>query len=251
MRLDLFLVSQGLASSRTQAKEIIEEGFVFFKDQVLKKTSLIVSAEMALGIRIQENRFQKYVSRAGLKLEMALKKINLNVENKIILDVGQSTGGFTDCLLQLKAQKVIGIDVGHDQLNEKIRKNQQVVAIEGLNAKDLALSDEFIRNLPVNGFDLIVMDISFISIVKVMSFIKPFLKKKSEYLFLVKPQFEAGPNALDKNGIVKDDKIYQLVQNNVEAEAVSVFGDVKDYFMSELTGKDGNQEFFIYGTNQK
>ena len=113
------------------------------------------------------------------------------------------------------------------------------------------MSDVFRKNLPEDGFDLIVMDVSFISIIKVMSFLKPFLKNNADYLFLVKPQFEAGPNALDKNGIVKDDKFYQLVQNNVQAEALSVFGKVKDYFISELTGKDGNQEFFIYGTNQK
>jgi len=179
-----------------------------------------------------------------------LNHLKLEVKGLKVLDVGQSTGGFTDCLLQNQAALVVGIDVGRDQLHESLKNHSQVRSFESLHVHELGAHSEFLNSVPKGGFDLIVADVSFISLTKVMSWLKPYLKPGGEFLFLVKPQFESGPNALDKNGIVKDEKVYAIVQNNISAEAESVFGKVLDYFKAGLQGKDGNQEYFIYGQNQ-
>lgn len=254
MRLDLYLVKTNKAISRTQAQDLIHNKFVFLKKNTevifLTKPSYEVLPENEAYIFVQDNPLQKYVSRAGLKLEAALNHARLNVVGKIALDVGQSTGGFTDCLLAMGALKVVGIDVGHDQLHHTLKENSRVVFIEGINVKDLAHSVQFNTHVPAEGFTLVVMDVSFISITKVLESIKPFVAKGGEFLFLVKPQFEAGAKALDKNGIIKDKSIYALVEKEVKEKVFSVFGEVKDYFRSELLGKDGNQEFFIYGKNK-
>ncbi|MBC7420880.1 MAG: TlyA family RNA methyltransferase [Bdellovibrio sp.] len=254
MRLDLFLVKSKKAISRTQAQDFIENKYVSFKkfDKIvtLTKSSYEVTEEMEAFIQVDQNPLQKFVSRAGLKLEAAIVKAKINIENQIILDVGQSTGGFTECLLSLGAQKVVGVDVGHDQLHQSLKNDSRVIFIEGLNAKELAQSKDFLSHIPRGGFPVIVMDVSFISITKVMNFLKTYLAKDGDFLFLVKPQFEAGAKALDRNGIIKDEKVYALIQNEVTEKAVQVFGEVKDYFKSDLPGKDGNQEFFIYGKNK-
>lgn len=253
MRLDLFLVSRQLAVSRTQAQDLIKAGFVVQDDgggdKVLKKPNYIVSEKEAEKIRIISNDLQKYVSRGGSKLEMAMKKLAISCASKNVLDVGQSTGGFTDFLVQNSAAKVVGIDVGHNQLHEKMRKHPDVTFFEGLHVKDLKKNDEFLQSVPQGGFDIIVMDVSFISITKVMLYLKEFLKKNGEYLFLVKPQFELTAQDLDRNGIVKNPKSYARVQINIEQEASLQFGNVISYIACDLSGKDGNQEFFIYGKN--
>lgn len=254
MRLDLLLVQKKLANSRTQAQELIKNGHVSILQNSQKKTLLkpnheILDDQFDL-IRVDKNVLQKYVSRGGIKLESALKYLNLNIQNLTALDVGQSTGGFTDCLLQHGAKSVVGIDVGKDQLHASLKNHPQVHFFESLHVNELCSRSEFLKCVPAKGFDLIVADVSFISLAKVMSLLKPYLKSQGCYLLLVKPQFEAGPNALDKNGIVKDEKVYGIVQNNVTEEAKKVFGHVLDYFQSGLAGKDGNQEFFIYGKNE-
>ncbi len=245
MRLDLWLVQNKLALSRTQAQELIKNGFILINKKVVLKSSFEVSDQSV--VSVEDNKFQKYVSRAGLKLESALDFLNLDVEGKIVLDVGQSTGGFSDCLRQRKAQLIVGVDVGTSQLHPSLKNVDHIISIENLNVKNLADDLRFRKTVPANGFDLLVMDISFISITKVMKHMRSYLKMGSDYLFLVKPQFELSPNALDKNGIVKDEKFYSVVQNNVMSEAQNVFGSVTQYFKSALDGKDGNQEFFIYG----
>lgn len=254
MRLDLLLVQKKLAHSRTQAQELIKNGYVFILQNAQKKILLKPNHEIQEDqfdfVSVDVNALQKYVSRGGLKLESALKHLNLEVRNFVALDVGQSTGGFTDCLLQQGAKSVVGIDVGRDQLHSSLKNHSQVQFFESLHVNELSAHPEFLKSVPSGGFDLIVADVSFISLAKVMSFLKPYLKSQGVYLLLVKPQFEAGPNALDKNGIVKDEKVYGIVQNNVTEEAKKVFGRVLDYFQSGLTGKDGNQEFFIYGKNE-
>ena len=254
MRLDLFLVKSKKASSRTQAQDFIENKFVVLKTAnkttILTKPSFEVTPELENFIVIVENHLQKFVSRAGLKLESALQKIKITLLNRIALDVGQSTGGFTNCLLQLGVEKVVGIEVGHDQLHPSLKNDSRVVLIENLNVKEIQNSNEFLGHVPKEGFDLVVMDVSFISITKVMEYIKPFLKKNADYLFLVKPQFEAGADALDKSGIIKDEKVYVTIENEIKTKALQIFGNVQDYFKSDLPGKDGNQEFFIYGQNK-
>lgn len=216
----------------------------------LTKSNFDISEICANSLFIKQNDLHKFVSRGGLKLEAALKHLKLDVENMQVLDVGQSTGGFTDCLLQNKVKSVVGIDVGQEQLHKKLRNHLKVTFFESLHVNLLAVSQNFLQSVPVAGFDLIVADVSFISLTKVMSHLNPYLRNKGLFLFLVKPQFELDSNALDKNGIVKDEKNYSIVQNQVQAEAIQVFGQVKDYFKSELQGKDGNQEFFIYGQKQ-
>ncbi len=253
MRLDLFLVQQKLAHSRTQAQEFIQGGFVLLKKenttQILKKSSYDVTEDLMPFISVQKNDFQKYVSRAGLKLESAVHFLKLNIAGKKVLDVGQSTGGFTDFLLQNNAAFVLGFDVGQSQLHPSLKNHERMLSFEGLHVKDLANSSNFLKQVPAKGFDLIVLDVSFISLGKVIGFLKPYLADQGEYLFLVKPQFEVGPDALDKNGLVKEVKSYQTVENKIKLEVEQVFGKPLQFFKSQLTGKDGNQEFFIYGKN--
>jgi 23S rRNA (cytidine1920-2'-O)/16S rRNA (cytidine1409-2'-O)-methyltransferase len=255
LRLDLFLVKSEMATSRTQAQDLIENKYVILKSDEktleLRKPSFEVTEQNEKFISVLKNPLQKYVSRAGLKLEGAIQELQLNLKNKVVLDVGQSTGGFTDALLKHGVDKVVGIDVGHDQLHLSLKKNPNVVSIEGLNVKDIGGSELFQNNLPFGGFQLVVMDVSFISISKVVDFMKPYLGRDGEFLFLVKPQFEAGPDALDKNGIVKDEKVYDVIENQLTMNLNQVFGKVIRYFNSTLPGKDGNREFFIYGKNIK
>lgn len=254
MRLDLFLVQKNLANSRTQAQDFIANGFVYLlqgtNKVALKKPNYIVAKTEQDKILVEANPLQKYVSRAGLKLAAALNSLNIIVTNKIILDIGQSTGGFTDCLIQDGALAVIGIDVGHSQLHASLKNQPKIISLEGLNAKDLATDKKFISVVPVNNFDMIVMDVSFISILKVIPFIAKFLKPTGEYLFLVKPQFECGQELLDKNGIVKDPSVYNEIENNIKKTSLQNFNNVEAYIKSDILGKDGNQEFFIYGKKQ-
>lgn len=254
MRLDVFLVQNHLASSRTQAQALISDQAVYYvnaqgQNIILNKSSFEVSDEVAPLIKVHPSELQKYVSRAGLKLESALEHLKLDVSNMLALDVGQSTGGFTNCLLQHKVKRVVGLDVGHDQLHDTLKNDPRVTAIEGLNVKDLEQHAEFLNQVPQNGFDLIVMDVSFISLTKVVPHLKNYLKPRGQYLFLVKPQFECGAEHLDKNGVVKNKFVYTQIEENIRQVLMQTFGNVQDYFASGLSGKDGNQEFFIYGKN--
>lgn len=240
-----------MVSSRTQAQELIEKGLVFLirKNEKIKilKSSFEIDDNTSNEVIIQENEFQKFVSRAGLKLDCALNFLKLDVSKMSVLDIGQSTGGFTDCLIQREAKKVVGIDVGHDQIHPDLKQNPKVICIEGLNAKDLKNNDQFLKSIPTELFDLVVMDVSFISITKIIPFLPDFVKKSGHYLFLVKPQFECGAALLDKNGIVKDTSVYVEIEKEIRSLVSRHFGKVEFYFESQLKGKDGNQEFFVYG----
>lgn len=251
MRIDLLLVQKKMVTSRTQAQDLILGGFVYLqkKDKqipILKSNTQIDENDFD-NIYVSKNEIQKYVSRGGLKLEAALNHLKFSVKNFNVFDVGQSTGGFTDCLLQLGAHQVVGIDVGHQQLHPAIQQNPSVISFEGVHVKDLASHSEFLKVVPTGGFDLIVIDVSFVSLTKVMPFVKSYLKAQGHFLFLVKPQFELTAKDLDRNGVVKDSKKFSLVQSSIQEEARLNFGLVIDYFKSEVIGKDGNQEFFIYG----
>ena len=249
MRLDLYLVQQKLANSRTQAQDFIENGYVSNLQNevrlVLSKSNYIVKEGDK--IIVESNKLQKFVSRAGMKLDYALKHLNLSVKDKVILDIGQSTGGFTDCLLQAGAAQIVGIDVGHSQLHQSLQKHPKVISFENLNAKDLSVNTAFLRSVPVNQFDMVVADVSFISLTKVMPSISNFISVGGEYLLLVKPQFECGRENLDDNGLVKDSKIFKTVEDEISAKALQYFKNIQSYFPCEVLGKDGNQEFFIYG----
>ena len=249
MRLDLYLVENKLASSRTQAQDFISQGYVLVvsgdQKKIIDKSNYIVKSTDQ--VIVEANELQKYVSRGGLKLERALLKIGLNVTDKLALDVGQSTGGFTDCLLKLGARQVVGVDVGHGQLHANLKGDSRIVSFENLNVKDLSVNAGFVKEVPIGKFDIVVADLSFISLTKVIPSISNFLSDGAEYLFLVKPQFECGPENLDKNGLVKNAKVYKIVEADVRKSVMQYFKNVEAYFPCEVVGKDGNQEFFIYG----
>lgn len=242
MRLDLFLVKHKQIESRTKAQDLIAQGLVLYKNKVLTKSSFEVSEDMFSGIMIAENNLNQYVSRAGFKLAGALDLVSQDVTGLTILDVGQSTGGFTDALLQRDVKHVIGLDVGSVQLHEKLKADSRVSYYENLNIKDIVT-----HVLASERFDGVVCDVSFISLTKVVTFFEPLLKTKGFFLLLVKPQFECGPQALDKNGIVSDAKVYSTIQTNITSLCETLFQCECRYFESSITGKDGNREFFIYG----
>jgi 23S rRNA (cytidine1920-2'-O)/16S rRNA (cytidine1409-2'-O)-methyltransferase len=249
MRLDHFLVRNKNIESRTKAQDLIQSGAVLVNGKLIFKSSFAISESDH--IEIINTEVLKYVSRAGIKLEAAIKFLNLDFNQKKVLDIGQSTGGFTDCALQLNANLVFGIDVGEGQLHEKIKKNSRVTFFEKLNVKNIAQNQLFINNMPPEGFDIVVCDVSFISLQHVVPHIFKYLKKNGQYLFLVKPQFECGPENLDKNGLVKNEKVYTQIQFEMIELFTSYFGEVISYFESALRGKEGNLEFFIYGRHIK
>ncbi len=249
MRLDLYLVENKLAASRTQAQDFISQGYVLVasgdQKKIIDKSNYIVKSTDQ--VIVEANELQKYVSRGGLKLERALAKLNIDVKEKVVLDIGQSTGGFTDCLLKMGARQVVGVDVGHGQLHASLKKDARIISFENLNVKDLSMNAAFVKEVPIDKFDLVVADLSFISLSKVIPSIVNFLGDGSEYLFLVKPQFECGLENLDKNGLVKNIKVYKTVETEIKKSVMQYFKNVEAYFACEVIGKDGNQEFFIYG----
>lgn len=250
MRADQALVEQGLATSRSQAQQLIEAGLVVVispqaSEQTIKKASQQVPQGSAF--KLKETNLTKYVSRGGVKLEGAIQRTKLNVTGSNTLDVGISTGGFTDCLLQNGAQKVVGVDVGHKQLAEKLRKDSRVVCLEGINARELSAAT--LSSLGENtNFDIIVVDVSFISLNLILPRLQPLLRKEGKLLALVKPQFEVGADNLGKGGIVKDSSLYKIVENKIRSTCKEVGFEVEDYFESSIEGGDGNKEFFVFAS---
>lgn len=247
LRLDLYLVEKSWAQSRTHAQELIEAGQVFLLEgtqrKVLKKSSFSVTAEMQ--IQVEMGPANRFVSRGGLKLEGALEHSKINVKNFQVLDVGISTGGFTDCLLQHGAAFVLGVDVGHGQVHSALLENSCLKVIEGVNARALSQNVDVLAATPSSKFDLIVMDVSFISILLILPELLSFLKPGGQLLSLVKPQFEVGVDGLSKGGIVKDIALYVDVETRVKTKCSELGLEVKDYFSSPIQGKDGNNEFFV------
>jgi 23S rRNA (cytidine1920-2'-O)/16S rRNA (cytidine1409-2'-O)-methyltransferase len=224
MRVDRALVERGLVSSRNQAQEMIEAGRVFAikatsKIQI-KKPSEDINEETKLEISASDK--PEFVSRGGTKLYGALKEVGLNTKGMLVLDVGQSTGGFTDCVLQAGAAKVIGLDVGHSQLATKIKAEPNVVSLEGINVRDLAKAD-LMGHTAGQKFDLVVVDVSFISLRLVLPEIIAYLNDSGRLLSLVKPQFEVGRENLGKNGIVKDETLFRH-RSGIDHETLQRFG---------------------------
>lgn len=249
MRLDLYLVQKKLASSRTHAQELIHSGQVYLlkNDQriTLKKPNHQVNEEQDL-IQVEEGAANRFVSRGGLKLEGALEHCKFVVKGLNVLDVGISTGGFSDCLLQSGATEVLGVDVGHGQLHASLQSHPRLKHLEGLNARDIDQDPQVKAAMPKSGFDLIVMDVSFISITLIIPKLVELLKPQGHLLSLVKPQFEVGPEGLGKGGLVKDSGLYSVVEDKVRKLCETSGMSVKDYFNSPIEGKDGNKEFFIF-----
>lgn len=233
-RLDVELVKRGLIFTRKKAQVCIKKGFVLINGKVSKKSSIMVSEEDKLEVTGKE----KYVSRGGEKLEAALKYFKISPEGCTALDVGASTGGFTDCLLQYGAQKVTAIDAGRGQLAEKLKKDERVKYREGVNARYLKKSD-FKKK-----FDFIVIDVSFISLLKVFPTILPLAGKACTLIVLVKPQFEVGKEGLGKGGIVKDEKLRQEALEKIKHYIVGLKDwNVIGYIRSPF--KEGNEEFLL------
>ncbi|RSZ41259.1 MULTISPECIES: TlyA family RNA methyltransferase [unclassified Variovorax] len=248
MRADQLLVERGLAASRSQAVRLIAGGLRWrdagtgdaWRSVVKNKDDVPESAELEL-VDAAEAR---YVSRGGLKLEGALAVSGVDPAGRLCLDVGQSTGGFTDCLLQRGAAKVVGVDVGHGQLHAKLREDERVVPIEGVNAR--ALSADDLGEEGESRFDLIVGDLSFISLTLVLPAVVGFLADDGRLLMLVKPQFELQPGQVGKGGIVRDESMYAVVEKRLHDACEALGLRVLQWFDSPIAGGDGNREFFIH-----
>lgn len=241
MRADLWLVEHGLANSRSNAQAMILAGRVFVDGKLLVK----VAAKLApyAEVTVTPDELDRYVSRGGVKLAGALAAAKLDVSGMLALDVGISTGGFTDCLLQSGARRVVGVEVGHDQLHPRLLADPRVTQFEGVNARHLTL--EMIAPALDAPIDIIVGDISFISLSLVLPALRAVLPVGGHLLFLVKPQFELGPQALGNGGIVRDESLYPLVEEKIRNAAAAAGFEVRNYFASPIAGGDGNREFFI------
>jgi 23S rRNA (cytidine1920-2'-O)/16S rRNA (cytidine1409-2'-O)-methyltransferase len=253
MRIDQLLVQRGLAGTRSQAQRLIAAGVRWKTDGDWRRVAkngddVAPDAE----IELLDTAEARFVSRGGLKLAGALSQQTISVSDCVCLDLGQSTGGFTDCLLQAGARHVVGVDVGSGQLNEVLREDPRVTCIERVNARGMERDDvvgalaESMPEMAFEGFDVIVGDLAFISQTLVLPAAVPLLKPSGVVLMLVKPQFELQPGQVGKGGIVTDKAMFALVERRVRDAHEALGLRVQAYFASSIQGGDGNQEFFIH-----
>jgi 23S rRNA (cytidine1920-2'-O)/16S rRNA (cytidine1409-2'-O)-methyltransferase len=234
-RLDVELVERKLAESREQAQRLILAGEVWVEGQRWDKASKLCAASLAIEVRGGD----RYVSRGGHKLEGALTGFHLDVTGWRCLDLGASTGGFTDCLLQHGAREVVAVDVGHGQLHWRLRQDKRVIVYEGINARDLSV---LIAEQP-EKFDLVVVDVSFISLRRVLPPAFDLLSSGGRVCALIKPQFEAGRAEVGKGGIVRDAQVRMRVVRDLCAWAEDYPVTTVGTIPSPLPGRDGNEEF--------
>jgi len=223
--------------SRQQIQSWIMQGKVRVDDQVVTKAGTPISAESDVTCNAEE---PKYVSRAGFKLEKALEDFHIDVNGLVALDAGLSTGGFTDCLLQHGAKKVFGVDVGYGQVHEKIRNDERVVVMERINLRNLEW-----QNVPV---DIVTLDLSFISVLKVMDAVLRVLKKDGKLVVLIKPQFEAEKYEVGRGGIIKNEAVHQSVIQKVTEGIIQHGFQLVGVIESPILGGSGNKEFVAYFT---
>lgn len=242
-RADALLVQRGLAPSRTAAQRLIEAGRVSLDGATILKPATLLTEGAALQVAPAPDL--DYVSRGGLKLAGALLHTGIDVAGRDCLDIGQSTGGFTDCLLRNGAAKVVGIDVGHGQLHPALAADPRVESHEGINARALEKSV-----LAGRRFDVIVGDVSFISLTLIIPQLPSLLTRLGDLLLLVKPQFEVGPEHVGKGGIVTDAALYPAVRDKLSACCHAHHLVVLDWFDSPITGSDGNHEFFLHARHE-
>lgn len=236
-RLDVLLVKRNLASSREKAKAIIMSGNVFVDGQREDKAGTSFSEGVQIEVR---GHALPYVSRGGLKLEKAMKNFDVSMEGKVCTDVGSSTGGFTDCMLQNGAVKVFAIDVGHGQLDWKLRQDERVVCMEKTNIRYVQPED---LGEPI---DFSSIDVSFISLTKVLLPIRNYLKENGEIVALIKPQFEAGREKVGKKGVVREKSTHIEVIEKVTDYAVSIGFEVAALEFSPIKGPEGNIEYLVH-----
>ncbi len=252
MRADQLLVAQGLAPTRSAAQRLIERRAVEWAAPkgwaALRKAGEDLPETAQL--RITDDAELRYVSRGGLKLEGALQASGLAVQGLTVLDLGQSTGGFSDCLLKQGAARVVGVDVGHGQLHASLAGDARIHALEGLHVRELPGS-ALEGHKPAAGFGLIVGDLSFISMLGALPHLAPWLAPGGQVLLLIKPQFELGPKALGRGGLVRDAAQYPLLEARARAAAEALGWTVRGYFESAIAGGDGNTEFFLWAQSPR
>ncbi|PXX57159.1 23S rRNA (cytidine1920-2'-O)/16S rRNA (cytidine1409-2'-O)-methyltransferase [Hungatella effluvii] len=239
-RLDVLLVKRNLAESREKAKAVIMSGIVYVEGQKEDKAGTTFDESANIEVR---GHTLKYVSRGGLKLEKAMSHFGVMLEGKTCMDVGSSTGGFTDCMLQNGAVRVYAVDVGHGQLAWKLRNDERVVCMEKTNIRYVT-PDEIPEKI-----DFASIDVSFISLTKVLEPVKKLLKEDGEIVCLIKPQFEAGREKVGKKGVVREKSVHLEVIEMVIAYAVSIGFEVLHLEYSPIKGPEGNIEYLLYLKN--
>ena len=237
-RLDVLLVKKGLAPSREKANAVIMAGSVYVDGQKEDKAGSVFDEESAQ-IEVRGHALP-YVSRGGLKLEKALKVFPITLTDKICMDIGASTGGFTDCMLQNGAAKVYSVDVGYGQLDWKLRQDDRVVCMEKTNFRYMTPED-----IP-DVLDFASVDVSFISLDKILTPAYALLKEQGEMVALIKPQFEAGREKVGKKGVVRDPKVHEEVISRIVRHADEVSFEVLDLSYSPIRGPEGNIEYLIH-----
>jgi 23S rRNA (cytidine1920-2'-O)/16S rRNA (cytidine1409-2'-O)-methyltransferase len=236
-RIDTLLVDRGLAQSRTRAQALVLAGVVLVDEQLVNKASEKFAPDASIRLKGSGDSLHDYVSRGGLKLEAALREFHLDVDGLRCLDVGSSTGGFTDCLLRHGARTVVAVDVGHNQIDWRLRNDPRVELREGRNARYLKPAD-FDQK-----FDLVTIDVAFISATKILPAVAPLLAEQGRIVTLIKPQFEVGKGEVGKGGIVKDPAKHQRVIEEVNNAAQALRLKVSGVIESPIHGADGNVEF--------
>jgi len=236
-RIDKLIVDRGLTHSRTRAQALVMAGVVLVDEQLVNKPSETFAPDANIRLKGEGDPAARYVSRGGLKLEAALREFDLNVNELNCLDVGASTGGFTDCLLQNGARRVMAVDVGHNQFDWRLRTDPRVELREGVNARYLKPADFELK------FDLATIDVAFISATRILPAVAPLLTGTGKVITLIKPQFEVGRGEVGKGGIVKDPAQHQRVVAEVNSAAESLGLLIVGVIDSPIHGADGNKEF--------
>lgn len=236
-RLDVLLVERGLATSREKAKAMIMAGEVLVDNEREDKAGSMFPEEVEI---VLKGKPLPYVSRGGLKLEKAMKNFNLTLDGKVCMDVGASTGGFTDCMLQNGAVKVYSVDVGHGQLDWKLRNDPRVVCMERTNIRYVVTED--IEERP----SFVSIDVSFISLTKVLLPVRNLMEENGEIAALIKPQFEAGREKVGKKGVVRDPAVHKEVIEMVISYAKSISFGVRHLEFSPIKGPEGNIEYLVH-----
>jgi len=236
-RLDVILVEKGFFESREKAKASIMAGIVFVDEQKVDKAGEMISEEAKVEVR---GNVCPYVSRGGLKLEKAIREFEIDLTNKVCMDIGASTGGFTDCMLQNGAKKVFSVDVGYGQFAWKLRQDERVCCMERTNIRYVKKEDIG------EELDFASVDVSFISLTKVLPVAFMLTKESGEVVALIKPQFEAGREQVGKKGVVRDSNVHKEVIEKVIAFSNSIGFGVKNLSFSPIKGPEGNIEFLVY-----
>ncbi len=236
VRLDSYLVRQGYASGREKAKELLAAGYVTVDGRTVTKASTHIGENNVVCCAAPT---AKYVGRGGYKLEKALELVSLSLTGRVCMDVGASTGGFTDCMLQHGATRVYAVDVGHDQLHPTLRADARVVCLEGTDVR----SETLRRTVALGSVDMISVDVSFVSLEHVMPAILPYMAPDGACVCLIKPQFEAGKSGIGKHGVVKDQQVHIRVLERLLVAFYQWNMNVKAITFSPITGGEGNIEY--------